>query len=105
MSHMSRGSNGLCQSTAKSKQRRSVRGALAGLEIFRNVPRATVEALSEQCQWRWFGAGQTVLKCCEDTQDVFFIVSGEVRVIHYSLAGREVRFRDLPAGEMFGELS
>ena len=36
---------------------------------------------------------------------VYFIVSGEVRVKHFSARGRAVSFRDMAAGEMFGELA
>ena len=37
--------------------------------------------------------------------DVYFVVSGKVRVTIYSRTGKEVAFRDLGAGEMFGDLS
>ena len=36
---------------------------------------------------------------------MYFIVSGEVRVKHFSARGRAVSFRDMAAGEMFGELA
>jgi CRP-like cAMP-binding protein len=35
--------------------------------------------------------------------EVFFIISGEVRVTIYSLTGKMVSFRDLGSGEVFGE--
>ena len=35
---------------------------------------------------------------------MFFLVSGEARVIVYSLAGKVVSFHDLASGDMFGEL-
>jgi CRP-like cAMP-binding protein len=41
----------------------------------------------------------------DDGREVFFIIGGRVRVTFFSKCGREVSFRDLPAGEMFGELS
>lgn len=41
----------------------------------------------------------------DETSEVYFIVSGLVRVIIYSAAGKEVAFRDLGSGQSFGELS
>ena len=37
------------------------------------------------------------------SDDVFFLTSGEVQVTIYSLAGKAVSFRNLKAGEIFGE--
>jgi CRP-like cAMP-binding protein len=34
---------------------------------------------------------------------VFFITEGEARVTIYSLSGKAVSFRELSAGDMFGE--
>ena len=39
------------------------------------------------------------------TDDVFFLVTGRARAVIYSLAGKVVSFRDLSAGDMFGEFS
>ena len=41
----------------------------------------------------------------ENTRDVFFIVSGTVRVTIFSKLSKEITFRDMHAGRMFGELS
>ena len=38
-----------------------------------------------------------------ETDEVFFIILGEVRVTIYSLAGKVVSFRELGPGEVFGE--
>ena len=78
---------------------------LAGMEIFREVPRDVVQMLSRQCQSRWYSADQTVLQSGDDSRDVFLIVCGSVCAIHHSLNGREVRYRDLRSGEIFGELA
>ena len=37
-------------------------------------------------------------------RDVYFVVSGKVRVTTYSAAGRQVTFRDCGPGEFFGEV-
>jgi CRP/FNR family transcriptional regulator, cyclic AMP receptor protein len=79
--------------------------ALGGFELFRGLPSDATAALSRRCQWRRYRAHQIVLGYRDDSREVFFIVRGQVRVTFFSECGREVSFRDLPAGEMFGELS
>ena len=79
--------------------------SLADVAIFRDLPAADLEALSQRCTWRRFDSDQQIVGHLDDTRDVHFIVRGKVRVIVYSFAGKEVTFRDIPAGELFGELS
>jgi CRP-like cAMP-binding protein len=38
-------------------------------------------------------------------RNVFFISFGRARVTHFSASGREISFRDLGRGEMFGEIA
>ena len=54
---------------------------------------------------RQFQAGQTVVGYQDNSHDLFFILSGQLKVTIYSEAGREVAFRELHAGQSFGELS
>jgi CRP/FNR family transcriptional regulator, cyclic AMP receptor protein len=78
---------------------------LAGFQLFQDLPRDAMAALSRRCQWRRYHAHQIILGYQDDSREVFFVVRGQVRVTFFSESGREVAFRDLPAGEMFGELS
>jgi CRP-like cAMP-binding protein len=78
---------------------------LAGIAIFRELAPETVLTLSRRCRWRHYGAGQTILQRQDDSRDVFFIVRGGVCAIYHSASGREVRFTDLAAGEIFGEFA
>jgi CRP-like cAMP-binding protein len=79
--------------------------ALAGFELLRDLPSDALAGLSRRCQSRRYRAHQIILGDQDDSRDVFFIVRGQVRVTFFSECGREVSFRDLPAGEMFGELA
>ena len=79
--------------------------ALAGFELFQDLPCDELASLSRRCQWRRYGAQRIILGYRDDGREVFFVVRGLVRVTFFSESGREVSFRDLPAGEMFGELS
>ena len=78
---------------------------LVGIELFGDLAARDFEALDPRCRWRRYRAGQQIVAHHDDTTDVFFIVSGEVRVVIYSLAGKEITFRDMGAGKTFGELS
>ncbi len=78
---------------------------LGGIELFESLPRRGLEALGKRCQWRRYSAGQEIVGHQDDTKDVYFIVRGEVRVTVFSLTGKEVSFRDMRAGQSFGELA
>ena len=47
--------------------------------------------------------GESIVDYLDQSDEVFFIISGEVRVTIYSLAGKVVSFRELGPGEVFGE--
>ena len=78
---------------------------LAGIGILKHLPRRDLEALAGRCQWRRYGPGQQIVGHQDETNDVFFIIEGKVRVTIYSLSGQTVTFRDIGAGELFGELA
>lgn len=80
-------------------------GALRGIAVLRGLTDAELAELSGACRWRGYDAGAMVLDQDSDSQDVFFIASGRVRVTIYAESGREVAFRDLGEGGSFGELS
>lgn len=78
--------------------------SLAGVEVFRGLGAADRSKLAALCQGRQFAAEERILSHKDHSGDVYFIISGRVRVTIYSWSGKEVTFRDQPAGEMFGEL-
>jgi len=79
--------------------------SLSGVEMFAELAEREIDALDQMCGWRSYAAQEFVVGHQEPKTDVFFIVSGQVRVVVYSAAGKEVAFRDLGAGKSFGELS
>lgn len=74
-------------------------GLLQGLAARR------LEEVGRQCGWRDYEAGQTLVSRDAADHDVHFVVTGSVRITSYSAAGRETSFRDLGAGECYGEVS
>lgn len=91
--------------TRKSEQLPQAEETLSGIEIFQNLSPDDLEALARRCRWRRYTAHQQIVGQMDETTDVFFIVRGKVRAVVYSLSGKEVTFRDISAGAMFGEFS
>ena len=78
---------------------------LSDIDLFSGLPDSDIKALSGRCRWRRYAPDQQIIGHQDETTDVYFIASGQVRVTVYSLSGKEVSFRDLGAGKSFGELS
>ena len=78
--------------------------SLAGVEVFRRLSSDHRGKLAALCHGRRYANLQRVLSHKDPTKDIFFIISGRVRITIYSLSGKEITFRDQAAGEMFGEL-
>ena len=79
--------------------------ALKRISIFMELEAAAVEAVGRHCRWREYAAGQTILSHKDESTDVFFILDGKVTATVYSPNGKQVVFRDIERGEMFGEFS
>ncbi len=52
-----------------------------------------------------YKVGEEIVRYHDQSNSVFFILEGEIRIHYYALSGDEVILCDLPAGEMFGELT
>ena len=76
---------------------------LASIGLFAGLPPDKIETVSRRCSWRRYGPGQQILGHLDDTKDVYFVVQGKMRATVYSLSGKEVTFRDIDAGSVFGE--
>lgn len=79
--------------------------SLSGIELFDGLGRSDRDALAGLCRWHRYAAQEYIVGHQDETDDVYFIVGGRVRVTVFSRSGKEVAFRDLPAGKSFGELS
>lgn len=75
------------------------------MRLLEGVPTPALEQLARQCRWRRVPAAQSVISREAQDQDVYLIVSGRVRVTSFSTAGRQVTFRDIPAGDWFGDFA
>ena len=78
---------------------------LRSVSLLAGVEREALEALAQQCRWRRFTHGQRVVSREAPDRDVYLIIAGRVRVTAFSTGGRQVTFRDIRAGDWFGELA
>jgi CRP/FNR family transcriptional regulator, cyclic AMP receptor protein len=78
---------------------------LAGFTMLAGIPAAHLQALVQQLRSRWLVPGEVLLARDDPGDDVYFVVSGRLRIIMYSLEGRAVPLRDLGPGETIGELA
>ena len=78
---------------------------LAKIGLFRSLEAVKIQHLDTQCSWRRASRNEWIIDYQDESTDVFFIVTGTVRVKLQSVSGREVLLREMNAGEFFGELA
>lgn len=84
--------------------RRSSLG-LRQIALLQGLSNARLERLAERCQWRSLDADTPVLLRSQPRCDVYFLVAGALRVTTYAANGRQVTFRDMRAGDYFGDIA
>ena len=78
---------------------------LQAIGIFAGVRPDELEKLAKKFRWKRYREDQQIISHLDDSTDVFLVIEGAVRVIIYSASGKEVTFRDIAAGQYFGELA
>ncbi|MCA8926945.1 MAG: Crp/Fnr family transcriptional regulator [Alphaproteobacteria bacterium] len=78
---------------------------LAAVNLLRGLEPAERERLAKRCVWRSYRKDQTVVENASDDRDVYFVISGSVRIVNFALSGKPVAYASLGAGEFFGELA
>jgi CRP-like cAMP-binding protein len=79
--------------------------SLAGIVVFSELALEERDAVAALCHSKRYHAGELVVAQEDPSQDVFFILSGKVRVQFIDRNGKDTLFRELAAGAMFGELA
>ncbi|MFY8093111.1 MAG: Crp/Fnr family transcriptional regulator [Niveispirillum sp.] len=75
------------------------------IELLQSLTPEERAAIARNCSWRHFHPQEQIVDRSSDSRDVCLIVEGRVRVVNYSLSGREITFDDIDAGGYLGELS
>lgn len=78
---------------------------LRSIRLLEGLDAAALTSLAAELEWRHFQAGQQVITRNAADQDVYLVVSGKVQVVAFSASGRQITYREMGAGDHFGELS
>lgn len=78
---------------------------LAGIVILSDLNADQLRDFEKSCRWRRFAPNEQILDQQSDSNDVYFITRGRVRVVNFTYSGKEVALEDLVAGQYFGELA
>lgn len=79
--------------------------ALGTVDIFRRLSIADRENLIKYFKMHVAEQGQYIISSKDEGTNVYFLLSGKVRVCTFSSNGKQVYFEDLLPGMMFGELA
>ncbi|RZL86489.1 MAG: Crp/Fnr family transcriptional regulator [Variovorax sp.] len=79
--------------------------ALQHIALLAGLSSERLDQLAQQCRWQNIPAGKPLLLRSEQKSDVYFLVSGQLRVTIYAANGRQVTFRDSVEGDYFGDLA
>lgn len=79
--------------------------SLKGVALFSSLSKDELKAVESHCRWRNFAPHQQIIDRESTSRDVFFVVTGKVRIVNYSFSGRGIILDELEAGNYFGELS
>jgi len=77
----------------------------SGIPLLEDMPTDMVAWAVEQCRWRTYEAHELIVDYGDESNEVIFIVSGQVRVLMSSAYGRHVILNHLDRGDFFGEMS
>jgi len=88
----------------KSPPRAALTG-LRGIRLLDGLDGESLDALAHECAWRRYRRGQRVISREARDRDVYLVVAGRLRVAAFAANGRQVTYREIAAGELFGELA
>jgi TolB-like protein/class 3 adenylate cyclase/CRP-like cAMP-binding protein/Tfp pilus assembly protein PilF len=78
---------------------------LQKVELFKGLDSASLREIALQCKWTRCKRNEYVIRRDGTDRDVYFVIAGMVRVGATAGRGRRIIFRDVLAGDMFGEHS
>jgi len=95
----------LDSTSQRSRLRSSALLGLQKIDVFKGLHTQTLRAIADQCKWARYRRNQYIIRRDGEDRDVYFVIAGMVRLTAEGWRGRRIIFRDIPAGELFGEHS
>ena len=92
----------------KTRSKPVPESALLGLQkvdLFRGLDSYALREIAAQCKWLRVRRNEYVMRRDGADRDVYFVIAGTMRVAASAGRGRRIIFRDVSAGEVFGEHS
>ncbi len=77
---------------------------LARVPFFNDIG-VDLSAFDSRCRLRKFDPDEIIVDFEDDSTDVYFLISGEVRILIRTQSGKEVILGEMRAGQFFGELA
>lgn len=78
--------------------------SLAGLPLFKDAG-LPLGPFEQRAHWRRFDPDETLVDFDDLSSDVYFLTSGEVRVLIRTQSGKEIILGEMRTGQLFGELA
>ncbi|HAY50349.1 MULTISPECIES: Crp/Fnr family transcriptional regulator [Thalassospira] len=78
---------------------------LSVVGIFANLDEDALGDVERHINRKTYAAGAQIIEPEADSSDVYLILSGRVRIVNYSLSGREITLEEIGAGGCVGQLS
>ena len=78
---------------------------IARIPFFREVHDIDFPKFDRRVTWKRCDPEETIVDFEDPTSDVYFLLTGEMRVLIRTISGREIILAELHSGEFFGELS
>lgn len=78
---------------------------LKGVGLLAQLSDEAIEELNRRCAWRRYAPGELILDRDDPSTPVYFLTRGEVRIVIFTGAGKQVSLGEIRAGGHFGELA
>lgn len=79
--------------------------ALKASPLFRELDRRALRAIAANAEWIELGGGQYLFRVGEDSDALYLVVSGRVRVVRPQAEGTPLQIGDIGAGDTVGEIT
>jgi len=81
------------------------KGNLSAIGLLSCLAPEQLHSVESECSWLGFRPGSVIIERGEMTDEVFFLLDGEMQVLSFADCGRAVAFAVLHKGDYFGELA
>jgi CRP-like cAMP-binding protein len=82
-----------------------VESNIVNISLFEDISEKEKQKYEKWLRWKNFDDGEQIIDRSGDNTDIIFVADGAVRVLVYSVSGKEVALDDVEAGGFLGELA